>query len=114
MKLKMAANASQDSEDDSHAAAALATPRCHPDAASLPRRTKSWRSSIAHNAMGWRMAERWQQAQLLPGDALEIAFSLDYNDHPDFGGLELTLRDFKVKNATAEGAEITEAQPQRA
>jgi hypothetical protein len=41
------------------------------------------------------MAERIQQAQLLPGDALNIAFTLDHNDHPDFGGLELSLRDIK-------------------
>jgi poly-D-alanine transfer protein DltD len=42
------------------------------------------------------MAERWQQEQLLPGDTLDIAFTLDYNDHPEFGGLELSLRDFKA------------------
>jgi hypothetical protein len=41
------------------------------------------------------MAERIQRAELLPGDALDIAFTLDQNDHPDFGGLELSLRDFK-------------------
>jgi hypothetical protein len=41
------------------------------------------------------MAERIQQAELLPGDALDIAFTLDHNDHPEFGGLELSLRDFK-------------------
>ena len=50
---------------------------------------------MTYNALGWRMAERIQQAQLLPGDALDIAFTLDHNDHPDFGGLELSLRDFK-------------------
>jgi hypothetical protein len=41
------------------------------------------------------MAERIKQAELLPGDALDIAFTLDHNDHPEFGGLELSLRDFK-------------------
>ena len=55
-----------------------------------------WRKSITHDALGWRMAERIQQAQLLPGDALDIAFTLDHNDHPEFGGLELSLRDFKI------------------
>jgi hypothetical protein len=46
------------------------------------------------------MAERIQQAQLLPGDAIDIAFSIDHNDHPDFGGLELSLRDFRKTEAT--------------
>jgi hypothetical protein len=41
------------------------------------------------------MAERIQEAQLLPRDELDIAFTLDHNEHPDFGGLELSLRDFK-------------------
>ena len=40
------------------------------------------------------MAERCQQAGLLPGDTLDIAFTIDNNDHPEYGGLELSLRDF--------------------
>jgi len=31
--------------------------------------------------------------QLLTGDRLDIAYSLGMNDHPEFGGLELALRD---------------------
>jgi len=42
------------------------------------------------------MAERVQQAQLLPGDHLDIAFSLEQNDDSNFGGLELSLRDFRT------------------
>jgi hypothetical protein len=41
------------------------------------------------------MAERLQQSPLLAGDAIDIAFTIGHNDHPDFGGLELTLRDFR-------------------
>ncbi len=48
----------------------------------------------AHEAVGWRMAERSSQESLALGDVLDIAFTLDYNDHPDFGGLQLTLVDF--------------------
>lgn len=48
----------------------------------------------AWHAMGWRMAERLQQAQLVVNDTLDIAYALDHNDHPDFGGLELRLEDF--------------------
>jgi hypothetical protein len=33
---------------------------------------------------------------LLAGDAIDIAFTIGHNDHPDFGGLELSLRDFKT------------------
>jgi single-stranded-DNA-specific exonuclease len=64
-----------------------------------------WRRSLTYNAMGWRLAERAQQEKLLPGDLLDIAFNLGYNDHPDFGGLELSLRDFKsLEKATAQGS----------
>ena len=63
---------------------------------------------LVFNAMAWRMAERVQQMQLLPGDALDIAFTLDHNDHPEFGGLELTLRDFKSGKETAK--ELDEAR----
>jgi single-stranded-DNA-specific exonuclease len=46
-------------------------------------------------ALGWHMAERLQAVPLLAGDAIDIAFTIGHNDHPEFGGLELTLRDFK-------------------
>jgi hypothetical protein len=42
------------------------------------------------------MAERLQQSPLLAGDAIDIVFTIGHNDHPDFGGLELSLRDFRV------------------
>ncbi|MGC2369354.1 MAG: single-stranded-DNA-specific exonuclease RecJ, partial [Candidatus Sulfotelmatobacter sp.] len=48
------------------------------------------------DALGWNMAERLQQTPLLAGDAIDIAFTIGQNDHPEFGGLELTLRDFKT------------------
>jgi single-stranded-DNA-specific exonuclease len=57
----------------------------------------------AHEVVAWRMAERSVQEALALGDILDIAFTLDYNDHPDFGGLQLTLVDFarSEKAATA-------------
>ncbi len=48
------------------------------------------------DALGWNMAERLQPSPLLAGDAIDIAFTIGHNDHPDFGGLELTLRDLKA------------------
>ena len=58
---------------------------------------QSWRRSISHNAVGWRLAERVAQEKWLAGDLLHIAFTLDHNEHPEFGGIELSLRDFKTK-----------------
>jgi len=92
----------QEIEELSEAAVA-ATPRCHPDSAAIRRAEKrpgnasapTWPRSVIHTALGWHMAEQVQQAQLLPGDAIDIAFSIDHNDHPDFGGVELSLRDFR-------------------
>ncbi|HXZ41016.1 MAG TPA: single-stranded-DNA-specific exonuclease RecJ [Terriglobales bacterium] len=106
VRLKLSANEG-DTQDELSETAVLATPRCHPDSAVIrrtekERRTESWRKFIVYNALGWHMAERVQQAQLLPDDTLDIAFSLDYNDHPEFGGLELSLRDFKSQTKAAE------------
>jgi hypothetical protein len=53
------------------------------------------------DALGWHMAERLQQSPLLAGDAIDIAFTIGHNDHPDFGGLELTLRDFRSNESTS-------------
>jgi single-stranded-DNA-specific exonuclease len=97
--------------------AVLATPRCHPDGASIPRAdvraaaesrgsrienrelgtdVPNWRRNITFDALGWHMAERLQAANLLAGDSLDIAFTIGHNDHPEYGGLELSLRDFQI------------------
>ena len=101
------------------AAAVLATPRCHPDSAANrrsetpvdhsaallrsesqelrtedgQRRTKL---KITFDALGWHMAERLQATNLLAGDTLDIAFTIAHNDHPEYAGLELSLRDFQI------------------
>jgi single-stranded-DNA-specific exonuclease len=108
VKLRLGWNG--ESADELSAEAMAVTPRCHPDSAAIPRRTENWRKSITYDALGWHMAERIQQTQLLPGDALDIAFSVDNNDHFEFGGLELSLRDFKSLTKTAEDAKDTEKQ----
>ena len=59
----------------------------------------NWRRSLQFDALGWHIAETVQKARLLPGDTLDIAFSIDQNEHPEFGGLELSLRDIKAKTA---------------
>ena len=67
------------------------------------------------DALGWNMAERLQQTPLLAGDAIDIAFTIGENDHPEFGGLELTLRDFKAEAKIPENKEkdLTYASPNR-
>ncbi len=54
-----------------------------------------WRRALVFKAMGWRFAERVAEAKLLAGDLLDVAFTLDHNDHAEFGGIELSLRDFR-------------------
>ena len=105
VKLKLGGSATDDkAEKDALSEVAVAvTPRCHPDSAAIGRSEKqvgnssttARRRTVTHTALGWHMAEPIQQAQLLSGDAIDIAFSIDHNDHPDFGGLELSLRDFR-------------------
>jgi single-stranded-DNA-specific exonuclease len=46
-------------------------------------------------AMAWRMAERVAADPLVVGDSLDVAFTMEHNDHPDFGGLELRVADFR-------------------
>src|SRR5262249_10391075 len=53
------------------------------------------RASFNYEAVGWRMAERLRAEALAPGDSLDVAFTVGMNLHPDFGGLELTLEDFR-------------------
>jgi single-stranded-DNA-specific exonuclease len=53
------------------------------------------KSNFSYEAIGWRMAERAQAEALQIGDRLDVAFTVGFNFHPDFGGLELTLEDFK-------------------
>ncbi|MGZ4838331.1 MAG: single-stranded-DNA-specific exonuclease RecJ, partial [Terriglobales bacterium] len=54
------------------------------------------------DALGWRMAEQVQRSSILAGDAVDVAFTLELNDHPEFGGLELRLEDIvRVKAEVA-------------
>lgn len=110
----------QSSDQDLSPAEVLVTPNCHPDGAAIRRgeklapkelrtenrelSTASWRNLIVFDALGWNMAERLLRSPLLAGDAIDIAFTVGHNDHPQYGGLELSLRDLrtaKVAPATA-------------
>ena len=50
---------------------------------------------VTYDALGWHMAERLEQTPLVAGDTVDIAFSIGHNDHPEYGGLELELRDLR-------------------
>jgi len=105
VKLKLRAGAQT---RDLSAAAILTTPSCHPDGAAIRREERAaavaegystrdaLRSKITFDALGWHMAERMQKTPLLAGDAIDVAFSIGNNDHPEYGGLELSLRDFQM------------------
>jgi single-stranded-DNA-specific exonuclease len=59
------------------------------------------KASFNYEAVGWRMAEQAQAEGLQPGDNLDVAYKVGLNFHPDFGGLELTLEDFRRSVLTA-------------
>ena len=105
-KLKLAAALPSMDDEALSDAAILATPRCHPDAAAVRRNDvraatgnghskNDWRRSITYDALAWHMAERFSNEKLVAGDTLGIAFRVGHNDHPEFGGLELTVCDFR-------------------
>jgi len=109
VKLKLRAAQPPDDSRELSSTAILTTPRCHPDAATIRRsemaaavaeraegRQESFRSKVSYDALGWHMAERLAQTPLLAGDKIDIAFSIGQNDHPEYGGLELSLRDFRA------------------
>jgi single-stranded-DNA-specific exonuclease len=57
------------------------------------------------NAMAWRMAERISQEGILANDTIDLAFTLDENPHPDFGGIELRVCDFKRSESHVRAAQ---------
>ncbi len=109
VKLKVKAGERAESmQEELSPVAILATPNCHPDGAAIRRREKAEAREVktgkrklnpVFDALGWHMAERMQAAPLLAGDAIDIAFTIGHNDHDEFGGIELTLRDFKAHSA---------------
>jgi single-stranded-DNA-specific exonuclease len=53
------------------------------------------KASYNYEAVGWRMAQRAKAEALQPGDHLDVAYKIGMNVHPEYGGLELTLEDFR-------------------
>jgi single-stranded-DNA-specific exonuclease len=111
LKLKAGARIGESSRPELSAIAVLTAPSCHPDVAAMTRAEKAQAGSvklstgnggprtvsrITFDALGWHMAERLQQSPLLAGDEIDVVFNIGYNDHDEYGGLELSLRDFKT------------------
>lgn len=59
-------------------------------------------------ALAWRMAERLENEPILLGDVIDVAFTIEQNMHPEFGGLQLSLCDFKTQAKSA--ATVSAAQ----
>ena len=67
----------------------------------------------AFDAMAWRMVERTEKVPLVAGDVLDIAFTVEKNANPEFGGgIRLSLRDY-VMAANPARVSISEPLPQR-
>src|SRR4051812_36271183 len=58
------------------------------------------------DVLAWRMADTLQPLNLLAGESLDLAFRLEENHHPDFGGLQLILCD-AARSAVAVPATAT-------
>ncbi|HWC18777.1 MAG TPA: single-stranded-DNA-specific exonuclease RecJ [Terriglobales bacterium] len=50
--------------------------------------------AMRFNAMAWRMADRISAEGVLANGNIDLAFTLDENTHPEFGGMELRVCDF--------------------
>jgi single-stranded-DNA-specific exonuclease len=63
--------------------------------------------AMRFDAMAWRMAERIAAESVLANDCIDLAFTLDENTHPDFGGIELRICDFRRCDAALNSFPIT-------
>jgi single-stranded-DNA-specific exonuclease len=54
----------------------------------------------AFNALGWNWAEKILAMGLQEGSQIDLAYRLNENTHPDFGGLELSLVDVQPSRRT--------------
>ncbi|HEY6250671.1 MAG TPA: DHHA1 domain-containing protein, partial [Candidatus Angelobacter sp.] len=70
------------------------------------QRQPSAKASFNYEAVGWRMAARLNGEPYQPGDRLDLAFTVIVNEHPEFGGLELKLEDFR-KSTVASTVAVT-------
>ncbi len=58
-------------------------------------RVRSASGRVSFSALGWRLADRARALNLACGSAIDLAFRLRENEHPEFGGLELEIADLR-------------------
>jgi single-stranded-DNA-specific exonuclease len=58
-------------------------------------------SSRPYDAIGWRMREEIEALALSIGDKLDLLYSIDENTDPEFGGIQLVLKELARSNAAA-------------
>jgi single-stranded-DNA-specific exonuclease len=58
-------------------------------------------STRPYNAIGWRMREQIEALALTIGDKVDVVYTLDENTDPEFGGLQLLLKDVAKSSAAA-------------
>jgi single-stranded-DNA-specific exonuclease len=51
----------------------------------------SSRHSVPINAVGWNLATRAHQLKLERGSAIDLAYRIRENDHPQYGGLQIEI-----------------------
>lgn len=56
---------------------------------------------ISFAALGWNMAERVGELGLEEGSMVDVAYALRYNEHPEYGGLELEIVDLRLASSEA-------------
>ncbi|HEX7958435.1 MAG TPA: DHHA1 domain-containing protein, partial [Terriglobales bacterium] len=59
------------------------------------------------DALAWRMAERIAEEKLLANDMVDLAFNLEENTHPEFGGIQLSVCDLKRVQASTAAALVS-------
>jgi single-stranded-DNA-specific exonuclease len=65
--------------------------------------------AMRFDAMAWRMADRISTEGILANDSVDVAFTLDENTHPEFGGIELRVCDFRRSDNSAKILQATVA-----
>ena len=82
--------------------------RVRQDTASQDSAAGNSKRSLQQNfdALAWRMAERIVEEKLLANDVVDLAFTLEENTHPEFGGIQLSVCDLKKLQMTSAAAAL--------
>lgn len=62
---------------------------------------KSAAFARSFDLLGWRMWQRVETEAVVAGDSLDVLFTIQENSHPDYGGLQLSMCDFRRSTAAS-------------